>query len=337
MDTTLGVVLPKQSDLPREPAMPDITDFAREVETLGYDSLWSSEGWGTDAFLALAAAAAATDSLRVGTSIVNVFTRTPAGLAMAAATLSDISDGRAVLGLGVGHPKLIEKLHGIEFEAPLKRANETMRLVRQFLGAGDEIVYEGDLFHLSGFPPLDRDVPMYGAALGEANRRLVGRRCDGWLPYHVPFSQLAQKFEAVETGARQADRDPSEITVAPYVPTVVSEDGEAAVTELRYNVASYIGKFDDDSYKNAVGGRYAKEVDAIATAWRSGDEEAAVEAVTEDMALDLGIAGTPSKAREQLTSLAENPSIDLILLAVPHATSWDRGQQTLQALAPSEL
>lgn len=336
-DRAVGIVLPKRSGVAQSPAVDDLGRFGRWVESLGYESVWTSEGWGTDSFVDLTVVARHTDRVRVGTAVVNVFSRTPAGLAMAAASLDRVSDGRAVLGLGAGHPTLVEDLHDVAYERPLRRLHESIELIRALFGTDADVEYEGELFETSGFPGLDADVPIYSAALGESNRRLAGRFSDGWLPYHVPYSRLEDAFETVADAAEDAGREPASLTVNPFVPAAVSEDADAARNVIRENLAGYVGKFTDESYRNAVQKAYPAESDRIAERWRAGDEAAAVAAVTDEMVDDFGVAGTPETARERLRAFASNPVVDVPLVVVPHGAYDAVGEETVEALAPARL
>jgi alkanesulfonate monooxygenase SsuD/methylene tetrahydromethanopterin reductase-like flavin-dependent oxidoreductase (luciferase family) len=301
---------------------------------LGYESVWTSEGWGSDSFVDLAAVARHTDDVRLGTAVVNVFTRTPAGLAMAAATLARVSAGRAVLGLGAGHPGLVGGLHDLRFERPLRRMHETITLVRKLLGDATEVTYDGQLFNVAGFPGLDVEVPIYTGALGEQNRRVTGRFSDGWVPYHVPFSELAEAYETVTDAAADSGRQPEHLVVNPFVPAAVSEDPDRARAIIKENLAGYIGKFTDDSYRNIVHETYPRETDRISNRWRAGDESGAITAVSEEMVADFGVAGTPEQARAQLRDIATSRVVDVPLVVVPHGAYDEVGELTIRALAP---
>jgi alkanesulfonate monooxygenase SsuD/methylene tetrahydromethanopterin reductase-like flavin-dependent oxidoreductase (luciferase family) len=336
-ETPVGLVTPQTASIPRVPAVNDIGEFGRTVETLGYNSLWLNESWGFDTFVELTAVARQTDSLRLGSSIVNVYTRTPPTLAMAAASLTRVSDGRFTLGLGASHPELVEALHNVPWERPVHRMFETISFLRELLGESEEISYESDLFEVSGFPPLAVDVPIYSAALGPANRRVTGRVSDGWMPYNVPFGDLEDAFETIGTAARKDGRDPDDIAVVPYVSAVVDDDPEVARDVIRSNIASYIGDFSDDSYKNAVGDDFAEQADHIAEAWRRGDEDEARAAVSDEMVDALGIAGTPETARETVRAVRDRDLIDELLISVPHPVDPETADRTVRELAPTKL
>jgi alkanesulfonate monooxygenase SsuD/methylene tetrahydromethanopterin reductase-like flavin-dependent oxidoreductase (luciferase family) len=159
----------------------DPTGLAVRAEELGYDGVWLGELWGESSVVRLADIAARTDDVGLGTAILNVFSRSPAVLAMTAATLDRVSGGRFRLGVGTSTRKAVEDLHGMDSEDPnpVRRAHETIELARAYLEPGGRVDYDGEVFDVQDFPPLGVDVPVYRAALGRANRRVVARLCDG--------------------------------------------------------------------------------------------------------------------------------------------------------------
>jgi alkanesulfonate monooxygenase SsuD/methylene tetrahydromethanopterin reductase-like flavin-dependent oxidoreductase (luciferase family) len=319
----LGVVVPRVEDH-------STVDLAVEAEECGYDSVWLNELWGASSVVELTDIATRTEDIELGTAILNVFSRSPAVLAMTATTLDRVSDGRAVLGLGTSTARSIENMHSMEFERPVRRAHETIDVVKRLMTSDERVTYDGEVVSVNGVPPLDRDVPVYHAALGPANRRVVARLADGWLPHMVPFSELESAFEYIAETAREADRDPAEITVAPYVPAVVHEDAEQATAELRQHIAYYVGS--GDGYRRAVAETYPDRAERIADAWQAGDRREATELVTEEMAADLGIAGTPEQARKKRDSIADRDVLDKLLLTVPQQVDGDLARKTIQAL-----
>lgn len=320
-----GILLPADDRI-------DPVVIAPMAEELGYDAVWTPELWGSHAFVRVAELAHHTEEIRLGTAIVNVYSRTPAVLAMAASSLDRVTDGRFTLGLGVSTPKAIEDLHGLEFDRPARRAHETLSLLRQFTDGEGRVEYDGELISVADFPALDADVPFYYAALGSANRRVTGRFADGWIPHNVPFQRLEDSFELVADTAREAGRDPDEIEVAPYVPAAVSDDPTAARDAIRGHVAYYVGS--GEGYRRAVGTVYPDEADRIANAWRNGDRADAAQAVTDEMVDDLGVAGTAEDARERLRELEDTTPIDHAMLVVPAQAADELAEQTITALAP---
>ncbi len=311
---------------------PDVAAFAEHVESLGYDSLWSGELWKRDAFVELARAAERTAEIDLGTAIANVYGRSPATLAQAAATLDNATDGRMRLGLGTSTQKAIEDLHGMEFDNPARRLHETTELARKFLQTSGRVSYDGTLFEVADFPGLETEVPVYAASLGPATRRATGRTADGWLPHNIPFEDLPEAFETIAETAEERDRDPDSIAVAPYVPSAVSEDSSEAREAIRGHIAYYVGS--GEGYRRAVGNRFPDDADAVASAWRSGDRADARAAVTDEMVAALGIAGTPAEARAQLEAIASIEVIDEPLIVIPTGVDEEIKERTVETLSP---
>ena len=332
-----GLLLPTVSDGGQ-------TSLAVRAEELGYESVWLGELWGTSSPVQLAEIAGNTERITLGTAILNVFSRTPATLAMTANGLDDASDGRFVLGVGTSTQKAIEDLHGMSFERPVRRAHETIELTKRFLGqkggtdeatSNSRVAYDGEVFHAADFPPLDTDVPIYHAALGQANRRVVARLCDGWIPHNIPFPNLDEAFAYVADHAEKTGRDPADITVAPYVPAAVAEDPNVARDAIRGHVAYYVGS--GEGYRQAVAARFPDAAGKIAEAWRSGERRKAAGHVSDEMVSALGVAGTPDEARAQLHDLAENSVIDHPIVTIPQQTADELAESTIEALAPEKL
>ena len=121
--------------------------FVQEAERLGVHSVWSAEAWGFDALTPLAFLAAKTETIKLGTGIVQLGARTPANLAMAAASMQALSDGRFLLGLGTSGPQVMEGLHGVSFTKTLQRTRETIDIVKLAL-SGERVRYDGDVYTL---------------------------------------------------------------------------------------------------------------------------------------------------------------------------------------------
>jgi alkanesulfonate monooxygenase SsuD/methylene tetrahydromethanopterin reductase-like flavin-dependent oxidoreductase (luciferase family) len=316
--------------VPETPAV-DGPAIAERADELGYDSVWLPELWGDNALVRLADLAHRTDC-DLGTAIANVYSRSPAVLAAGAATLDDVAPGRLTLGLGVSTRKAIEDLHGLSFERPARRGHETVELVKRFTSGDGRVDYDGEIFDVRDFPAQSADVPIYYAALGPANRRVVGRVADGWIPHNIPFRRLENTFATIAEAAAAADRDPDDITVAPYVPCAVSEEREAAKDAIRGHVAYYVGS--GEGYRKAVAAAFGDRAGAIAEAWRDGDRRAAADHVTDEMVDALGVAGTPETAHEKLADLVDRTPIDVPILVVPTQVAEEYAEPTLEALSP---
>jgi len=324
-DERVGVLFSLQDD----PAL------VRRAEELGYESVWSAEGQGKSAFGKLERWATHTDEIGLATGIVNVFSRTPAALAQAAATLDEHSEGRVILGLGVAHPGVVEAFHGAEFERPLARMAEYIELVRRYL-RGEVDSFEGDFLSpdrtsfWEAFEPERAEIPIYNGALGPDNVRLTGEYADGWLPNLYPDSQFAAATEWLAEGARCAGRDPDDIDVAMYVLTAVHDDPVRARQAAAEHVAYYMRDIPGYYERVARNAGFGADVDAVRAAPTT---EAGAEELSDDFLDRVVIAGTPANAREELSSLREI-GVDLPIVRAPAATDREWAERTLATFAP---
>ncbi len=310
-------------------------EWGQSAEELGYESIWAAEGWGANVFVDLDEVVLKTEELRVGTAIANVYSRSPAVLAMGAASLARKSDGRAILGLGASHPGFVEGLHTVDYEQPVRRSHETIELIRALLEGDEPVDYQGELFSVEGFTPLGESVPIYNAAMGEANRRATGRVADGWLPFLLPRSKLDGAFETVARAAREAGRDPADITVRPQILSAVDDDPAVAEDPIREFIATYVGRF--EAYRQTIAESFPEATERVAEAWNAGEEETAKERIPEEMLRELGIAGTPEQARRQLRELLETDAVDTAVVYVPTGVSEETLDRTMAELSPDRL
>ena len=321
MTGTIGVL---------HPATHDPVTIAERASALGYDRFYSGELWGSDSFVELARAGGV--DIDLGTAIVNIYSRSPATLAQAAATLETGASGDVALGLGTSTEQAIESIHGLSFDRPVRRLHETAELAGQILRSDERVTYEGETVAAGGVPGFDTEIPIFTAALGAAARRATGRVADGWIPHNIPFDRLEDAFETVAAAATERGRDPDAITVAPYVPAAVADDPSVAKDALRGHIAYYVGS--GEGYRRVVGAAYPDAAETIAARWAEGDRDAARRAVSEEMIEDLGVAGSPETALAQFRSVVERSVIDAPILVVPR-NATDLAENTLEALAPA--
>lgn len=285
----------------------EIAGFAKYAEDYEYHSVWAAELQGPNGFMMLGQIANETSDIGLGTGIVNVYSRTPALLAMSVATLDQISDGRALLGLAASSKVTIEQWHSMEFTRPLRRVRETIEIVNEAM-ANQRIDYDGDIFTVENYPrtyETVRDhVPIFNAALGPTNRKLTGEFADGWLPVHVPSSEFEEYVDEIEESAENAGRDPNDVTIAPYIVACVDEDGERAREQVRGLLSFYLGAMDYYAKVFSEFG-FGEDVEAVTEAWSSGDREEAASRVSDALLDEVAIGGTPSEGREKLREYRE--------------------------------
>lgn len=313
----IGIVLPDESfgvDLDHT------VGVAQRAERTGFDAVWKTEATWSNGPVTLGAIARATDAVALGTGIVNPYSRSPALLGMTAATLDALSGGRTVLGLGVSTPPIVEGWHGSSFDRPLRRLRETIEILHDLFDGG-RLDYEGEIFDVGPYSvgfDLDREsVPVYNAAMGETNRRLTGAFADGWLPALVPKTAISEHAEVVNASAREAGRDPDDVTVAPMVGAAVAEDPTDARERMREYLAQEMAMgYDRLAERFGYGDAAATARDAFL----DGDRASAAEAIPDEMVEAFTIYGTPTECRAQVQKLHEDGADQVVLFPSFSAT-----------------
>ena len=293
---------------------PDDVDFVVAADRLGAHSVWVPEAWGQDALTPLAFLAARTESIRLGSGIVQVGARSPANLAMAAMSLEVLSGGRFLLGLGTSGPQVMEGWHGVRFSSPLSATRETVEIVRR-VAAGEKLEHHGQVYDLplpggrgralrSMLAPVP--VPIYIAALGPKNLGLTGEIADGWignafLPERaeafLPF--LEDGVARSGGGRRLADLD----LVIPVAVEFTDDIEEAAARHAR-GYAFTIGAMGtkDANFYNAAFTRqgFGADVAAVQSLWLAGRREEAAERVPVEIGFKANLLGPPAMVKERL-------------------------------------
>jgi F420-dependent oxidoreductase-like protein len=287
-------------------------DFVREAEKLGADSAWAPEYWAGDALTPLAYLAASTTTIRLGTGIVQLGSRTPAMLAMSALSLQALSDGRFILGVGTSGPQVMEGWHGVRFDKPVRRTRETIEIIRS-ISAGDRLEYHGEIYDLplpggegrsirSLLPPAH--VPIYVASLGPANLRLTGELADGWIGNSF-LPETADVFlDPMREGAQAAGRSLADLDLTVSVGVEFTDDVEEAGRRHAEGYAFTFGamgsattNFYNDAFERQGFGDDVREVQRL---WLAGDREAARARVPTEIGLGTNLVGTDDLVRDRL-------------------------------------
>src|SRR5262245_19184049 len=286
----------------------EILDAAVLAEQLGYRSITMGESWGEDALTSLAQIAALTSRIRIGTSIVPVFARSPANLAMTALNMDRMSEGRFFLGLGTSGRLVVEDLHGEPFKKPLTRMREYIDIVRKAV-RGERLDHDGEFFRTKRFQlriaPYRPDLPIYIAALSPASLRLTGELADGWLPIFLAPARMAAALVELKAGAESAGRALGDIAIAPQVSTYVTDDVAAARDRERPHIAFYIGGMGVfyHQYMHRIG--FGPEADGVREAFQARARDRAAQLVSDEMVDAVTIIGNPKQCRDQMQRFFE--------------------------------
>ena len=314
------------------------TDLSREAERLGYRDAWSWEADGLDAFSPLAVAGLAT-GLRLGTAIVNVYTRGPATIAQCAAGLADIAPGRFVLGLGSGSNVIVEGWNGGVFRKPATRVRETVQFVRKAL-TGERVVFKGETIAVDGFrlsrPPA-RPVPIYVAALRSGMLGVAGEVADGVILNWLAPADVPRCVAVVREAARRAGRDPESIEITCRLFCHVDPPSADSDTVARRHVAAYLNVPVYRAFHEWLGRTPA--LAPMWDAWGRGDRKGAVTAIPEAVLDELTLRGSPATVRARVREYLD-AGIDTAFLSL-QSSEPDPGRRrerlrgAIQSLAPT--
>jgi probable F420-dependent oxidoreductase len=278
--------------------------LAREAEARGYDTAWTAEVAGQDAFTTMTLIASQTTRLRVATGVVPVQTRTPIVLGMTAATLANIAPGRIALGLGVSSPVIVGQWHGLPFRKPLRQLREAVQVIRLVL-AGERVNFDGEFYHLRNFR-LSLKVPapvrIYLGALGPRMLELAGEIADGVLLNWLAPDAVPASLKHLEVGARRAGRSLGDFEIAAFIRTCVTDDAESARQWLARDITGYATVEAYAAFFRTSG--YAEEVDAVQRAWQAGDRAGAVRQISPRFLDGLGAVGSADACRARIAEFA---------------------------------
>lgn len=309
------------------------------ADELGYDSFWVPEAWGYEIFSLLTEMAKVTTNIKLATGIVNVFSRSPSLLAMHAATLDEISEGRLILGVGTSGKRVIEGFHGREFKKPLTQVRDVIRVVRTLLDGrklteSDAKLNDYRPFELAMTPTRNK-VPIYVAALKQKSITSIGEMADGWIPTFWPYTRLDRGLEWIAEGAKKAGRDPSEISCSPFT-TALPMGAEAGGQQAKQIISFYLGGMGDYYRELLTGFGYGEDVKKVVALYEDKTTRAqAADAVPDAMIEALSVAGDPEHCVEELRRRREF-GIDLPILNLPTRMPWEMVEMFIRAMAPQQ-
>lgn len=311
---------------------------AKLADKLGYDSFWLPEVWGYESTTLLAEMAVNTRRIELGTGIMNTFSRSPALIAMSAATLDEISGGRFVLGIGTSGKNVVEGLHGVPFDKPLTQTRDVIRVVRAMHAkvplneAGAKLVdYRPFTLELD---PVREHVPIYVAALKQKAITSIGELADGWMPIFWPYERLRDGRAWIEEGAAKAGRDAADIVTAPFT-TVIPLPGREARRRAADLIAFYVGGMGAYYRELLTDFGWGAECEEISARWADKpNRKHAKDAVTDEMIEALTIAGDPLYCRRELRRRYEY-GLEYPLITLPPGLSWPQLAAFITVLAPT--
>ena len=213
----------------------EVLQCTEVVSKTGIDSIWIPETWGMENFSMLGAVANNTKTQKIGSSIINIYSRSPSTIAMGSATIDTLSNGRLILGLGTSSVPIVEDFHGQKFENPVQRMREYVEIIRLSL-MKKQINYSGKIFDLKNFTlliePKRKSIPIYLAAINEKMVNLCWEIGDGVIFYLRPIDEMKETISKMQSQKN--------IDVACQIITCISNDSEEAIQRAKKTVAFYL-------------------------------------------------------------------------------------------------
>lgn len=273
--------------------------FAREAEESGYASVWVAEVTGPNAFVSLVPCAMATKHVDLATGVVPIQIRTPGVLAMETLALNEISGGRAVAGLGVSSPVIVERWHGASYRKPVTAMRECVHIMRELFTHG-RCKFEGKVYKCDFRHTLITSAPrpprIYLAALNPPMLRLAGEVSDGVLLNYSPPEALPAMIAEVRAGAEQAGRNPADVDIAIYLRMCITEEEDKALESFKRELAGYafVDSYNQMFARYGLGDQFAE----VRKLWREGKRDEAPKAFSDADMRRIGAFGTRQSGRD---------------------------------------
>ncbi len=332
MTQRLGFCLLSFVDMP----ITEMGDLAKEAENLGYDRAYTTESL-TDSLAIHMVMAIKTEKIVVGSFIAIIYHRHPHTAAQAAVAIGEVSGGRYILGLGLGHPPRVKGM-GMKMGRPREDMRRYLTEVRGLL-EGRRVydmptqTYQGE--ELSFRLPKHR-VPVYSAAVGEKMTELGGELSDGLMLYMLPLSRMGKIIEAKDRGAKRAGRNPSDVEVNLGIHTFLSNDLETARDKARETLTYWLAL---PAYNASIReSGYEEEADALRDAFARGDQKALRDGITDEIIDEFCLVGPTERCRERLSAFRSAGAEVPILMIDPAEPGEDYPsamRRTLKGLAPN--
>ena len=284
-----------------------VIECTKMISETKIDSIWIPETWGMENFSMLGAVSSETKTQKIGSSIINIYSRSPSTISMGAATTDILSNGRLILGLGTSSVPIIEDFHGEKFETPVQRMREYVEIIRLSLSK-KQINYSGKIFNLKNFTlliePKRQSIPIYLAAINQKMVNLTWELGDGVIFYLRPLDEMKKTISKMQSERK--------IDVACQIITCISNNSEEAIQRAKKTLAFYIsvGKvYREFLAKNG----FENETDNIFEEFKKSGFKSNHELIPDSMLNSLCISGSPEEAQVQLEKF-RTAGIDLPII-----------------------
>lgn len=323
--------------LPYSGGFKESVDQVVTLEKAGVDIVLVPEAYSFDAVSQTGYLAAKTSTIKLGFGVVPIYTRTPTLLAMTAAGLDYVSDGRFQLGIGTSGPQVMEGFHGVAFDAPLGRTREVVEICRK-VWRRERLTYEGKSYQIplpagrgTGLgkplkiinPPVRERIPIHIAALGPKNVELTAEIAEGWQPvFFYPEKADDVWGDSLRAGKAKRDTELGELDIMASVSVAIGDNVEERLEWAKPQLALYIGGMGakGKNFYHNVATKYGfgEVADRIQELYLSGKKVEAIAAVPDELVRSVSLIGPKDYVRERIAAFAEAGVTTL--LATPVAT-----------------
>lgn len=293
-------------------------DVIKHAESLGYDSVWTSEAYGSDAISPAAWILAHTTRIKAGTAIMQMAARSPAMAAMTAMTLAQLSGNRFIAGLGASGPQVVEGWHGVPYGRPVTRLKEYIQIMKRVFAREDALTFDGKQYQIPYRGPgatglgkplksilhCDTPIPIYAATITPAGVQAAAEVADGFFPIWMDPDNYSVFQAPIEKGFKAAgDKTLLQFDIAPFVTVVMGDDIKECMLPIRSSMALYIGGMGargKNFYKDyATSQGFGAAAEKIQDLYLAGKKDQAMAAVPEELIDACHLVGPAARIRER--------------------------------------
>jgi len=315
----------------------EAADTVAELEKAGLDLVWVAEAYGFDAASLMGYIAAKTETVQIASGILPIYTRTPTLLAMTAAGVDALSDGRCQLGLGASGPQVIEGWHGVKYDAPIGRTREIIDVCREVWRREDKLTHQGRYYNMPlpegegtglGKPlkiiahPVRPQIPIWVASLGPKNVQMTAEVADGWMPILFDPAKASQVWGedlAIGHAKRNESLGTLQITAGGLV--AIGDDVKGLLKFVRPMVALYVGGMGarGKNFYNSLFQRYGYEAEAkeIQDLYLDGKKKEAAALIPQEFLEAISLCGPEGYVKERIAEFAAAGVTHLNVIPVP--------------------
>ena len=324
----------------------EAADTVASLEKAGLDLVWVAEDYGFDGASLMGYLAAKTETVQIASGILPIYTLTPTLIAMTAAGVDALSDGRCVLGLGASGPQVIEGWHGVKYDAPIGRTREIIDVCREVWRREEKLTHEGRYYNMPlpegegtglGKPlkiiahPVRSEIPIWVASLGPKNVQMTAEVADGWMPILFDPAKAKDVWgDDLAIGAAKRADDLGELQITAGGLLAVGDDVKGYLDFVRPMVALYVGGMGakGKNFYNDLFRRYGYEAEAeqIQDLYLDGKKKEAADLIPTDFLEAISLVGPEGHIKERLAAFAEAGVTHLNVIPVP------TGDQTPESL-----